>query len=678
MKHSNRSNRSNRLHRSLATSALSVLLALIFTACSSGGGETTTAGLTVKTTGAPEVTTSPTTDPTNPIDPIDPTDPIDPPLPTFEDLYPTVGGKSNLFDMTANTGVIDGASAATAATDGKLLIFSTATYGTEEDSFATKRMVYALDIETGKIVSSIDFDYDLCEIFFLEDGNIMISAEPAHVRIVDRELKTLGAYDVSAFTDVMSVDGRGYVWESSSGKYMLVKRDIITDKTDYFSMDGYEYAYYLASNGDMSYFRTLDIDYDAHIIALNEKNGDITELSALNEMYGDQCTNGILGRDLSGNWVTTSLSLPSVALRFSAECESEYFTCAYGDRFVTDGCKIDEFESNTIVVYNVKNGDRLCVLQASAIGCDSLNGISIDKDGNMLLIAWNNVGEEGFGDYRASIYLWRTASEPLYRACEDALTIDLNGGDLPSESAGTIEAVKNTYGVEIKYAEADLIGAFFDYELYPMTDSITLTEGIDIISSVIAEFPRGFYDEVCEGGGFDKLVIYLCSGFRPLDTNGIETAVALTGTNGNTIIMAFDLTSLIDIRQNFAHEMMHAMEHRIAEYLNSMGESIYDRWDSLNPSGFEYYYSYHDSDGNEVSDTTDTTWDGSLDAHFVDPYSKSFPSEDRARVFEYIFVNGRDYFEGPNLQSKAEVLISIINEAFPSIAGASGGMPWEQ
>lgn len=649
------------------TAVLSVLLAITLAACSGGEGVTTSKEATVKTTDSPATTTIL---PTTTISPS--TEPTIPALPSFEELYPTVGGKDNLFDMTRAVG---DANAETAATDGKLLIFSTVIYGSEENMFDTDRTIYALDLASGEIKASIKFNYDLCEIFFLDDGNIMISAEPAHVRIVDRELNTIASYDVSAFTDVMSVDPRGYVWETSSGKYLMVKRNIKTDETEYFSIQGYEYGYYMASIDGVSYFRMLDADFSPHIISLDEASGKIVELSALNEMYGNQGMGGIVSKDSAGKWMTASLAAPSVALRFSTEFDNEYASCASGDRFAAVGHTDGDYMSGSIVVYNIKNGDRLCVLDAHGIGCESLDGISIDKDGNMLLVAWT--GGENLSDERASICLWRTASEPLYRACEDAVNIELDNSALPDASMATIADVKDRYGVEIKYSEVDLIGAFFDYELYPMASTISLTEGIDVVASVIGEFPVGFFDEVCEGGGFDRLVIYLCSGFRPLDTNGIESAVALTGTSGDSIIMALDITSSYVIRQNFAHETMHAMEHRIGQYLSGKGESMFDRWDLLNPRGFDYYYSYHDSEGNEVSDTKYTTWDQSSTAFFVDPYSKSSPSEDRARVFEYLFTNGRDYFESPYLEEKADCLISIIKESFPSVA-ASDNVVWER
>lgn len=496
----------------------------------------------------------------------------------------------------------------------------------------------------------------------------MISAEPAHVKIVDRDLSTIASYDVSAFTDVMSVDLRGYVWETSSGKYLMIRRNIKTNEIEYFSIPGYEYGYYLATVEGLSYFRMLDADFSPHIISLDEASGNVVELSVLNEMYGSQGTNGIVSKDSAGKWMTASLATPNVATRFPTEFENEYASCASGDRFATIGFSDGDYVSGSIVVYNIKNGDRLCVLSAADIGCESLDGISIDKDGNMLLIAWTS--GENLSDEKGSIYLWRTASESLYRACDDTVSIELDESILPDTSMATIADVKDRYGIEIKYGTAELIGTFFDYELYPMVDTISLTEGIDVVASVIGEFPEGFFDEVCKGGGFDRLEIYLCSGFRPLDTNGIESAVALTGTRNDTIMMAFDITSSYVIRQNFAHEIMHAMEHRIGQYLSGKGESMSDYWDVLNPRGFEYYYSYHDSEGNEVSNTKYTTWDQSSTAFFVDPYSKSFPSEDRARIFEYLFTNGRDYFESPYLQKKVDRLISIINESFPCVAAS--------
>ena len=54
----------------------------------------------------------------------------------------------------------------------------------------------------------------------------------------------------------------------------------------------------------------------------------------------------------------------------------------------------------------------------------------------------------------------------------------------------------------------------------------------------------------------------------------------------------------------------------------------------------------------------------------MDAYSKSFPTEDRARVFEKLMDSGGNpYFaDSPVLMEKARTLCRIIREYFPSVA----------
>ena len=56
--------------------------------------------------------------------------------------------------------------------------------------------------------------------------------------------------------------------------------------------------------------------------------------------------------------------------------------------------------------------------------------------------------------------------------------------------------------------------------------------------------------------------------------------------------------------------------------------------------------------------------------YFIDAYSKSYPTEDRARVFEKLMESGGDpYFaDCPILMKKAEFLCTVIRKYFPSVA----------
>ena len=64
---------------------------------------------------------------------------------------------------------------------------------------------------------------------------------------------------------------------------------------------------------------------------------------------------------------------------------------------------------------------------------------------------------------------------------------------------------------------------------------------------------------------------------------------------------------------------------------------------------------------------------------YVD-YARTFPQEDRARLFEILFVAQDalpDAFRSPHIMRKAQYLRHLIRQAFPSLQGVPT-LPWER
>ena len=65
---------------------------------------------------------------------------------------------------------------------------------------------------------------------------------------------------------------------------------------------------------------------------------------------------------------------------------------------------------------------------------------------------------------------------------------------------------------------------------------------------------------------------------------------------------------------------------------------------------------------------------------FIDTYSKSFPNEDRARVFEYAMTdqqNDNGFFSYERIRKKLKVISDQMSACFPEDDGATL-MPWER
>ena len=93
-------------------------------------------------------------------------------------------------------------------------------------------------------------------------------------------------------------------------------------------------------------------------------------------------------------------------------------------------------------------------------------------------------------------------------------------------------------------------------------------------------------------------------------------------------------------------------------------------WAALNPKGFQYCQSYTD-----VPDSY--YYDGNED-YFIDIYSRTFPSEDRARVMEYAMIGAEFCFDTyPGLVEKLRYYSECIRDGFDT-TGWPEVTKWEE
>lgn len=132
---------------------------------------------------------------------------------------------------------------------------------------------------------------------------------------------------------------------------------------------------------------------------------------------------------------------------------------------------------------------------------------------------------------------------------------------------------------------------------------------------------------------------------------------------------------------NLAHEFCHVIEDTMFSVSYADLENTYElfaRWNMMNPEGFQYAYVYTNEDGSTIS-----WYDSYLgmayyeggemalsDVYFVDGYATTYPKEDRARIFEYMFACANDlpaYFASPHIQEKAGYMFLCMRECFETL-----------
>ena len=259
--------------------------------------------------------------------------------------------------------------------------------------------------------------------------------------------------------------------------------------------------------------------------------------------------------------------------------------------------------------------------------------------------------------------------------------------DLEQENADLAEQIREQTGMELHYGEN---GAMFNEEEdtsylgETVTDPLMIHLGLSQIASWASEYPDGMFQEMLDFGR-DRIEIYLCGHITANGEGTVSDALAFASGQMSRWAVVVDLTGVENgavFRSTMVHEFMHVMEDRILRCEQETGLPYGAYWEGF--SGPEmYYYSYSDQDGNSYIDYdyTASSERPPEEIYFIDPYSRTFPIEDRARVLEYLYLGEESSF-AKNLQEgvlgeKARYLCGLIRECFHSCQGAEE-LPWEK
>ena len=189
-----------------------------------------------------------------------------------------------------------------------------------------------------------------------------------------------------------------------------------------------------------------------------------------------------------------------------------------------------------------------------------------------------------------------------------------------------------------------------------------LASGVDTLVQLLEQFPADFLEQSAKSSADKKLHISLVqslTGSIACDTPVDALDVQFRDDSGRIYIM---VTLGDSLPYGFCHGLGHVIDARVLSKC-----SAFDNWSSLNPKGFDYDYSYNLNAARE---------DEAIPEAFLDLFSMSFPTEDRATLFAHAMIGGNEArFQTEAIQKKLEALCTGIQKAF-SLAGAE--LPWEQ
>ena len=314
-----------------------------------------------------------------------------------------------------------------------------------------------------------------------------------------------------------------------------------------------------------------------------------------------------------------------------------------------------EADGNVLSVYDLKQGT---VVRHTTTGVSNAT-----LCGN--LVAYREIEQSD------KVFLWNPA---LSQAEPDAVQI-WTPEQVRAETERMAAAITARTAMPVFWGESGIEynhGSGTGYVSDPVTDPLSVYLGMEQLQQLVLEYPEGMFQEMCTDT-FQPIEVYL-SGAIHGDQYGFDP-IGFTTYTDEAQVVVLDIGNIYDpdsLRSTIAHEFMHVMENRIDQHGWDTGIDYLTYWMSYVPEPDLYFFNYFDYQDPDLNPSDYTAGSGlpMEEVLFLDSYSRTMPTEDRARVLEYLYAGEdstyKDYLQTGILKQKAEYLCAVIRECFPS------------
>lgn len=274
--------------------------------------------------------------------------------------------------------------------------------------------------------------------------------------------------------------------------------------------------------------------------------------------------------------------------------------------------------------------------------------------------------DEGYGCN--TLYLWDTTGLP---SRDDTICTGphytLSSPDYDGLAACSLYAqeISQRYGIRVLVYKDAVDIQPWDYDLEVEHLAPVIREELEQLDARLGNYPEGFLQTLSQR--FDGLTLCIVRSISGTAESGsLDAAKGVQFWEGHHAYIA--LAAGAETEYTLYHELCHLIDTVVLSE-----SSAYDRWDELNPSGFEYDYDYI---ANQSRNSSEYLREGSR--YFIDMYSMSFPKEDRARIMEHAMTEGNAAcFQSKAMQAKLKLLCQGIREAF-GLRKSPETFLWEQ
>jgi len=223
------------------------------------------------------------------------------------------------------------------------------------------------------------------------------------------------------------------------------------------------------------------------------------------------------------------------------------------------------------------------------------------------------------------------------------------------------DEIENLYGIKVSIKAGEINGKT-TFTTSDMSNWKVAKKALNTVKETLAKYPEGFFTAL-KSQVSENILLYLSDPIKDgiINANGyynyIDETLSYICING---------TSLDRLERDIYHEIWHAIDRAIV--LNSNCNLYYD-WNTYLPKGFVYDESFEKYNAGSNTDLTLASENNADNVWFVDNYTKTTISEDRARLAEALFSYGPDFYSAyPHLQDKTNQMLKELKLIFPGFS----------
>lgn len=230
-----------------------------------------------------------------------------------------------------------------------------------------------------------------------------------------------------------------------------------------------------------------------------------------------------------------------------------------------------------------------------------------------------------------------------------------------------VKTIEDKYNIKISIGEecSNILGG---YAIRALTYYDDVANALNILDEELSKYPEGFIEQI-RYENLDTIHFYIASDLIGTSSGTLETAGGFQMEIGNEALIVVDFNYFDIARSTIHHEFGHCIDDMLV-YNGGIDEKIWDTYNPVSVTGGSVYTDTYDMFGNYGDEiyAYGTNGEDYENSYFVDTYSMTYPSEDRARIWENIMSDEGyvDWSRTPHLTAKLNYYAECIRQNFDS------------